>query len=230
MTLKKQFMSKNLKDRIILLKDSDLCQGFDSKEPYFNLTISASKYSDTQYVDPFLCYTHNIELVSEIANICEKRFPIDIPPHYFILPLEFISRTNGFCSSLTQWNDSEIPKKQAVNHPIIGLCGKRICIHPAMTRYLVAHEYGHAVNNFICKKKEILDNEFDELYSKMRGIPYNNDYGARKWHTNIGEIIANDFRIAVCNIESEFWQHEVTHPKDDLKVNMFWSDIMMELT
>ena len=64
----------------------------------------------------------------------------------------------------------------------------------------------------------------DEEYARMRNIPLNQEYGGRKWHTNIGEIIANDFRIVVARIEDEFFPHDCMHPFKDKNVIEWWEN------
>jgi hypothetical protein len=109
--------------------------------------------------------------------------------------------------------------------PLIIFSGKRIPIHPGMQRYLVAHEYGHVVDYNITymRKKEL--NSMDEEYAKMRRIEPDQKMGGRKWHTNIGEILVNDFRIICCDIEPEFWPHQVSHPNDTPEVKKYWEEI-----
>jgi len=101
-----------------------------------------------------------------------------------------------------------------------------------MTRYLVAHEYGHCVDywmNFKRGSKDEVVTDFDREYAALRGVEANSDYGALKWHRNIGELIANDFRICVCNVEPEFWPHPgFAHPHDLPHVNEFWEKCVDE--
>ena len=114
--------------------------------------------------------------------------------------------------------DSEYPVRSATG--VIVISGKRIPIMPAMTRYLVSHEYGHLVETALVKAKRLDINE----YAKMRGCDSRNTefYGGRTWHKAFGEIFANDFRIIVCDREPEFWPHPVCHPSSDKALIEWW--------
>jgi hypothetical protein len=214
-----------IEDRVKLVGDNELQFDFDDAGPRFSLKNALLRHPHTVRVDPFPCYSHNYGIVLEEAIKIERAFPLGSKPYYFILPYETTGRVNGWCTLETV----DYEKKTYVD--VIVLSGKRIPLHPAMTRYLVAHEYGHAVDHFICKRKGYKDygtTEFDKEYAKMRGIECVDTYGARKWHSNIGEIIANDFRICVGGVERDFWPHDVAHPDTLPKVHLFWSDLMLE--
>jgi hypothetical protein len=157
----------------------------------------------------------------------EKAFPIGFETFYFLHSFELPDRTNGDASKNTvSWEDEDKGTK-AVWEGVINLYGKRIPLHPAMTRYLVAHEYGHVVDYWINHCRGLKDDGFDKEYAKMRGIDCNLLYGGRRWHSNIGEVIANDFRIAVCGVEREFWPHDCKHPDEDDNVKNWWYEALL---
>lgn len=215
---------KDIESRVILLKDEELQQGFGDDKPYFSVKIADCDYPEILNVDSFPCYHHNRDLVVELAAKCEKIFPINPKPHYIIVPFEGVCRTNGQASHSHLYRDGE-----SISYPYIVLWGKRT-VPGLMTTYLVGHEITHNIESFICRKRGFEANtfKFREEYAKMRGVEANYNYGARRWHTNIGEIIANDGRICCFNIEPNFWPHDCEHPKNLLHVNQFWSDLMME--
>jgi hypothetical protein len=217
-----------LEERIKLITDDDCFWDWDGSNLSYTANTPDSKWGSTTKFDPFPCYSHKKELVEETARIVENRFPIKFNTFYFLFPFEPLSRTNGQASYNTITYDDRDTGSKGTWDGIIHLYGKRIPLHPAMTRYLVAHEYGHIVDYWICNRRGLQHDGIDEEYAKLRGIDNNQKYGGRKWHTNVGEIIANDFRITVCNIESEFWPHEVPHPKDCPQVNDFWYKMMLE--
>ena len=218
----------NLEDRIKLVKDDDVTWNWDDSNPNHYSKTPGSTWGVHAKFDPFPCYSHDINLVTETAKKVEARFPIRFDTFYFLFPFEPVSRTNGQASTNTVKYAERDTGDKGTWEGVIHLYGKRIPLHPAMTRYLVCHEYGHIVDSWICNRRHLNDSGMDEEYAKMRGIDNNQKYGGRKWHTNIGEIIANDFRIAVCNVESEFWPHEVAHPKDCPQVHDFWYRMMLE--
>lgn len=218
----------NLEKRIKLVKDKEFYWDWDGSNPTFSSKTPNSQWGGTAKFDPFPCYTHDKKLVIETVQKVEKFFPIKFDVFYFIYPHESLSRTNGQASTNTvTYADKEKGTKNTWDG-VIELYGKRIPPHPAMTRYLCAHEYGHLVDTWICHQRGLEFNGMDKEYAKMRGIRPNSNYGGRKWHTNIGEIIANDFRIAVCDIESEFWPHKVKHPKKCPQVSKFWEKMIRD--
>ena len=217
--------------RIKLLRSDELNWDFSSKNPTFKLVTPNCKYpSWIQGVDVKPAYTHNLELVEKEVEKVEKLFPIKFKPYYFINPFDTESRTNGYADKNTIYNDNE----RTTFDSIVVLHGKTIPIHPAMTRYLIAHEYGHCVDNWICYCKNYASEksvtQFDIEYAKIRRVELSSDYGPGKWHKNIGEIIANDFRICVCNSEPEFWPHEIEHPHNHKDINDYWYQLMLEFS
>lgn len=209
-------MDTDIKDRVFFLQHSDLKWPFNDRgQPH--LYLDTGKYGSQHTVDPFPCYAHERELVmSEIRDI-ESKIKLPFPPRYFIMPFEDGSRTNGWADG-NQYH-GENPQ------PYIVLQGKRIPLHPGMTRYLVSHEYGHVVQvnlQFFLKMKW---EEFCEFYAKeVRRIPYEKSYGGMRWHMNTGEVIANDVRVAVLNKEPEFWPHEAVHPWAAPHIGAWWRE------
>jgi hypothetical protein len=160
--------------------------------------MRAGEYRREQ-VDPFPGYSHDTKLVKKLAGQLTKKTPVRNSPVIYNLIHEPTTRTNGWAER--GWG-CEKDKWSAT----IVLCGKRIPIHPAMTRYLVPHEYGHHVEYEL---ERVLDYEHGENqvrydYQKLRGGSL--DYGGGKWHENVGELFANDFRM-IMGYETEFWPH-----------------------
>ncbi len=218
----------NLEDRIVELTPEDLIYPFHG-QPYFNIKPVGSKYNQTLRIeDTFPAYKVDKKLVLVELIKCEKRFPIGFPITYYILPFEIEGRTNGAAWRNSVYGETKNGESLEFS-PYIVFSAKRIPTMPSMIRYLCSHEYSHQVDNWICYKKGIKEEdptEFDKEYALLRGIDLNNKYGGGKWHTNIGEIIANDCRICVFNAEPEFWPHEVKHPNECPEVHEFWSKML----
>lgn len=191
---------------------------FDGK-PVVTVEANLPKCYGTQlYVDPFPGYAHNRKLVEETLARVEAIFPVKLLPYLFILHHEETSRINGHTSRF--YYEGEY------GYPYIVLSGKRIPPHPAMTRYLVSHEYGHVLRWVIERGMGFKadSNELYEMYAELRQMTPPSHYGARTWHRAVGEVFANDFRVILCGIECEFWPHEVEFPLARPKVCQFWQD------
>lgn len=217
-------------DRIILIKSIDLTWQFDNSNKPFFYEKNRYTYNGMEYVDPFPCYSHNIELVKKCAERVESLFPLGILPMYYILSNESFSRTNGQCSCPEIYDDKYKGKVASPFEPIITLSGKRIPLHPAMTRYLIYHEYGHAVEEWIRFKLDKTERkDFLKKYCEIRGIEYKEKYGVLNWHNAAQEVFANDFRIIIGGIEEEFWPHDVDHPSNCKNIQDYWNNELIKL-
>lgn len=221
-------MNQAVKDRIFAIRHNEVIFPFDGN-PFLSIKPRNKKaYGGVETIDPFPCYAHSADLVEETAAKVEALFPMGYMPSYYLLPYETPSRTNGHA---TRHYISSV-EDPAPYEPYIVLSGKRIPLHPAMTRYLVAHEYGHCVNMWIEFKRGLPANgynEFDREYEAMRGIKSSDHYGGLRWHSSIGEVIANDFRILVCNVEPEFWPHQgIARPEELPQLQQFWGSIVRD--
>ncbi len=199
----------SLSERVKLFKDSDLHWGFDDKNPTFYVKTPNGKYGSHYSVDPWPCYSHNLDKVTEHAKRSEEIFPVNYNNIYCIFPFECPSRTNGQCSYEYIYNEDD--KFAVPFEGVICLWGKRIPLCPQMTNYLLYHERNHSLIKYIKFKQlgkdnyEATNNKFDIDYANLRGLDFENSqgYGARKWHLNLGEIIVNDMRICIFDSEPE---------------------------
>lgn len=175
-----------------------------------------------EQVDPTPCEGHDKELVESLLPTVEKAFPMDprFAPNFYLLKFETEARVNGWTTRVWDYKADEEENGEKLWKGVIALSGKRTCIHPAMTRYLVGHEYGHVLHYYLLRAlniKETGDHQ-DAVYkdyADVRGIELNGDYGPGNWSTNIGEIFANDFRILLTGLETEFWPHKhVARPEE----------------
>jgi hypothetical protein len=175
-------------------------------------------------VDPFPCHPHERDDVLRMVERVEKAFPIGFKPDYFLLHFETMERTNGWADKV--WFQSEEDPQKRLWKPYIVLSGKRIPIHPAMTRYLIPHEYGHIVEDWIehVRGMQVDRGVLRAEYAEMRGIETpKTSYGGHSWAVSPGEVLANDFRICVVGAESEFWPHKgIKHPLRLPHVIEYW--------
>lgn len=195
-------------------------------------------------VDPYPSYMPNQELVGALVAECSMAFPMtDSINELYILGHDSIDRANGLTyedivtrkADGSEWSDkikcqcgcgNTKTHYGQVNRII--LFAKRIPIHPAMLRYLVAHEYGHAAFNYIRRQKGYESGESELLqreYFQARGSEWNGaPYSGGKWHLSPSEIIANDFRVAVMKREVEFWPHPETPAPRFTNISDWWEE------
>lgn len=189
---------------------------FDGEPSFKTLRSSDDGWTTSEKVDPFPGYAHDAKLVKAETKVLAKLFPAFKGNTHIYLPAwEVTGRTNGWASPHYA-GDKEYGAT-------ITLSGKRIPIHPAMTRYLVNHEYGHVVQYWVERGYKVKN--LPTAYCKdVRKYTANNRYyGGRTWHATPGEIFANDFRIAAAEAEIEFWPHMgVKRPDAVPAVGKFW--------
>ena len=194
--------------RVTLLTPDMLQWDFNGSHPRY--TYSGYHEMSTR-VDPFPAYHHDVALVTRELAHCAEVFPIPQPVSIFILSHESLTRTNGDTSIQEQWNE----KKARPNdyRAVITFSAKRTPIHPAYTRYLVAHEYGHAIEPWLAGGQQKAMGRLQDEYRELRGIhDPPESYGGGNWHRQIQEIMANDFRIIVAQREMEWWPHDGESP------------------
>lgn len=209
-----------METNIVLKTKDDLSWDFQADRP--NIHLGPNHWSVP--VDPFPGYAHDLSLVQMKVRDITNAFPITWPVTFYLLPFESITRTNAWAAASTFNYDKKIENApdgldQYERDPFIVFSGKRIPPMPSMTRYLVAHEYGHIVEDWIAQKrgqKDIL-----KEYSELRGLKAPSSYGGG-WHLTPGEIFANDFRMVIGLEEMEFWPHPYPRPQELPEVVDWW--------
>lgn len=177
-------------------------------------------------MDPTPAYAHNIDLVRETLRRCEEAFPTKNRLDLFNVHFESLGRINGETRDWSNYKEMDEYDRYITGSMIL-LFGKRTPIHPAMTRYLVAHEYGHAVDRALSHKMFTTREPWDSLrdeYVKLRKLPERKHYGPGTWHEQPAELLANDFRYLVMGIEKEFWPHSVPPPDQIPEVVEWWEN------
>jgi hypothetical protein len=183
--------------------------------------------------DPFPGYAHNKGVVEQTAKLCYAAVKNHIPVYVHLPAFDQDGGTNGF-THLDQDYDNErkkwVPKE---NH--IVLLGKRTPLHPAMSRFIMAHEYGHAVEDWMIALWDYdqHNDDFLEYYRDKRGLsPFQalRGTGPNEWWRAVAEIFADDFRILCTGIEEEHWPHgTVPRPEYVNGLSTWWDDAMAEL-
>jgi len=178
-------------------------------------------------VDPCPGFGHDLALVEKELDYLQHVAPLPFPIKVAVMDRELLGRTNAQYHELFDWSDREHGKRVGV----ILLSGKRIPMHPAITRYLVAHEYGHAVEDWIRTERggpKALETDFRRDYmSACRPTASDTSYGPLHWPDNVGELFANDFRLQVTFREEEYWPHPGHEPYPSA-VTAWWSAAIAE--
>jgi len=182
--------------------------------------------------DPFPCYRHEMDAAiaaaEHVARVCPPPWPVTI----YLADLEETSRTNAY-SYLHEtghyedgtWVDDE-------PSGLIMLAGKRIPPHPAVTAYLIGHEYGHQAEwmiNFAAGRERLHSPLAARDYIKVRGLPDEADHhgSGGAWHDSVHEILACDFRILACGLEPGYWPHPgVPRPEDIPGLPAWWEETL----
>lgn len=187
-------------------------------------------------VDPTPAYLHDAALAGEVLHQVATKFPVPWPVTVYLLPHEEIGRTNGATYTDVDYDGPKDASGAYMGRSAaIFFSAKRIPIHPATTRYLVPHEYGHVVEEWLNERagNKLWDGTLMREYTEMRGLETLSAYGAGLWHRVPGEVFANDFRILVCGIEPEYWPHHgISHPCEfpqDHPVVKWWATLVDEV-
>jgi hypothetical protein len=209
--------------KVVLLKPENLVWSFEQDVPRYIANGHDVK------VDAFPAYPHNIALVESILKSVSKKFPIDWPVTLYVLSNEVLERTNAYAQGQAfnynkKFDEANDHDEWYPREPYIVFSGKRIPILPAMTKYLVPHEYGHIVEDWIAYKQNRRDYDLLKEYAEIRKLePNPKSYGGG-WHLDHGEIFANDFRILICKSTPDFWPHLVPRPEDCPAIVKWWKD------
>ena len=215
---------------VTLLTAENLIWPMGQQDSVPQYQCGCGSYPRVTKVDPYPCYAPDLALTTDLVNECESVFPLvgDVCA-YYVLSHEVIDRFNGctFQDSIYYDKDGRdntrkitcycgCKKEYDIRQQayFVVLSGKRIPLHPAMLRYLVAHEYGHMAFYHLARRMGYRDSDEKHLYDKymaIRGVSkdyYAAVYSGSKWHRHPGEIFANDFRTLIMGKEREFWPHD----------------------
>lgn len=162
--------------------------------------------------DPFPGYRHDWAMAERTLKAVAESWPPawDITVH--LADREELARTNGF-AHVHQGGHYE--GETWVEDPprgIVVLGGKRVPPHPAVTAYLVAHEFGHHAEwmiNQASGARNLASRRTCREYLKVRGLPDSADHhgDGGTWHDSVHEIMACDFRVLVAKVETSYWPH-----------------------
>jgi len=201
---------------------------------------SHHRYTVSSTFDPFPAYPHDLDAIAAAVDVVVGVCPPSWEIGMIAADREPAGRTNGFANVHDSGHyEGDGPLQSWVKDPPLGvimLCGKRIPPHPAMTRYLVAHEYGHHIEwmlNYAARTRYLHDLDTIEDYMRRRGLPEDtNVHGTGgRWHTAATEIFACDFRIMACGVETEFWPHPgVPRPESVPGLGGWWREALARIT
>ncbi len=196
------------------------------------------RYGQMVQLDPFPAYRQDmIEVQAAVQHVqaaCPPLWDVEL----FAADREDVGRSNGF-SWVHEGQHYDETTEEWIKDPPVGLiflAGKRVPPHPALARYLVAHEYGHNVEWMINKVRgrHLLSDDTATEYATLRGLPTPIHAGSGgRWHDAVAEVFACDFRIIVCGIELEYWPHpgvaRPDGPNVTADVRGWWRDAVRDL-
>jgi hypothetical protein len=178
--------------------------------------------------DPFPCYPHDWTAADRELAAVAARWPLPWDLNVWLADRETISRTNGF-SCLARDHTRRDDEDDDGPAGTIVLNGKRIPPHPAVTRYLIGHEYGHHAQwsiNWRNGAPYACTGDAAREYAKIRNLPDSalEHADGGRWHASVHEIMACDFRVLVCEIEPDYWPHPGTCPPHMAEGLQAWWD------
>lgn len=210
---------------------------FDDRGLHYHVSVSAGSHEHEVLVDPAPAYPHDGALVTSELEHLRRVAPLPFPLVVLLLSHEARSRSNGMYFDGFDGYNYGAPEieiggvKRVPPEGWIVLSAKRIPIHPAVTRYLVAHEYGHGVMYHLARLRGIDDSKLMKTYAEECRPDASAVYGCGRWHANIMELFANDFRILVAEREVDYWPHPgFKRPDEILAVVGFWAKAIKEMS
>lgn len=198
---------------------------------YYPLAAVGGGWGHGIDVDPFPAYAHDARALDAAVRHVARHVELRWDVHLFSADREELGRSNGHSSMLRGYVGNEYK----LFGGLIWLSGKRIPPHPAMTRHLVAHEVGHNIEWMLqdARSEQEYSDDLMREYAAMRGLPDSTlHHGAGgTWHDSAHEVFACDFRIVVCNVESEYWPHHgILHPAMLPGVTRWWGNALEQIT
>jgi hypothetical protein len=183
--------------------------------------------------DPFPAYPHDLAVVADavehVARCCPPIWNVQV----WVADREEIARSNGHSNVHDGGHYEGDDYVKDTPTGLIVLSGKRVPPHPALTRYLAAHEYGHNVEYMLAVArgaKHARDDAVVTEYAALRGLPDVHHGSGGRWHDAASEVFACDFRLVVCGVEPEFWPHPgIPRPEDMPGVAAWWAAALATL-
>lgn len=183
--------------------------------------------------DPFPAYPHDVADVQRAVDRVTGRVAPLWDVTLLVADREEIGRSNGFSNSRQHGHYEGDTWVQDPPVGVIVLSGKRIPPHPALTAYLVAHEYGHQIELMVAHARGAALHSDTILtdYAQARGLPVPAHHGeGGRWHDSAGEIFACDFRIMICGVEVGYWPHPgIPRPEDVTGLGSWWAAALADL-
>lgn len=189
------------------------------------------RYGHTAAFDPMPAYPHDLAVTAAAAAHAAERCPPLWDVDLYVADREDMSRTNGYSDIHESGRYEGDVWVKETPCGLIMLGGKRTPPHPAFTRALTGHEYGHNVafmlNSLRDDCKHVSSTvALERDYAAVRGLPASSVHHGEggTWHDSACEIMACDFRLVVLGTEAEFWPHPgIERPEGIPAVRDWWA-------
>lgn len=191
---------------------------YHARNTHWQAGLPESGYTTFKIASPERRYPHDPEIVADVVRTYYRMFGDDAIDRMRLrihcLPYETTPSYNGvtFCEWGYRSGIAPDPGFESPSYGVILLFAKYTPQPPALTRYVAAHEIGHAVQDRYAPDEGDgrIDHAYWKEYRERRGLVVV-EGRPRRWHEDAPEVFGDDVRTAV-GVLPEWWNHDGTPP------------------